>query len=93
MIGSARTIPDMDAEPLQEVMAPIFTGPADVGVGVAVDVAVAVGVGPDVAVAVGVGVGVAVSVGVKSGCGVGERNTTECLKGLVRPRPRWPLVV
>jgi len=64
MIGSARTIPDMDAEPLQEVMAPIFTGPADVGVGVAVDVAVAVGVGPDVAVAVGVGVGVAVSVGV-----------------------------
>ena len=39
-------------------MAPIFTGPAVVGVGVAVGVSVDVGVGTSVTVVVGVGVGV-----------------------------------
>jgi hypothetical protein len=50
------------------MIAPIFTGPAVVGVGVAVDVAVAVSVGPSVVA--GVGVGVAVSAGVV-GVGIG----------------------
>jgi hypothetical protein len=51
-------------------MAPIFTGPPGVGVGVAVGVAVAVGVGVAVGAAVAVGVGVAVSMGVAVGATV-----------------------
>jgi hypothetical protein len=52
-------------------MAPIFTGPPGVGVGVAVGVAVAVAVGMAVAVAVGVGVAVGTTVAVDVGDRVG----------------------
>jgi hypothetical protein len=52
-------------------MAPIFTGPADVGVGVAVGMAVAVGVTVGAAVCVGVGVAVGATVSVVVGDRVG----------------------
>jgi hypothetical protein len=59
-------MPDMAAEPLQEFMAPIFTGP----VGVVVGVVLGVGVGPGVGVSVGTGVEVGVAVGANVAVGV-----------------------
>jgi len=52
-------------------MAPIFTGPPGVGVGVAVGMAVGVGVAVGAAVAVGVGVSVGATVAVDVGDRVG----------------------